>query len=104
VRTLGAPLYRRLLKTTRQRQSLAAVATVVIIVVIVILPLALIAVALLREAASVYENIQSGELDSAGIFSKSSTPCLMFVMAEYPTSFYGFTKKSTVKADRVKCS
>ena len=65
-----APLYRRLLKTMPQRRSLAALATVLIIVVMVILPLALITVALLQEASSVYDSIQSGELNFGRYFQQ----------------------------------
>jgi len=58
-----APLYRQLLKTMHRRRGLAALTTVTIIVVIVILPLALLTLALVQEASSVYESIQSGEID-----------------------------------------
>jgi predicted PurR-regulated permease PerM len=65
---LFAPLYRRLSRSMRQRRNLAALATVTIIVVMVILPLALIAAALVREAAGVYEKIRSGELNFGRYF------------------------------------
>jgi predicted PurR-regulated permease PerM len=58
-----APLYRRLLQTMPQRRTLAALATVLIIVLLVILPLTIIGLVLLQEAASVYESVQSGELN-----------------------------------------
>jgi predicted PurR-regulated permease PerM len=58
-----APLYRRLLQAMPQRRTLAAVATVLIIVVLVILPFILISLVLVQEAASVYESVQSGELN-----------------------------------------
>ena len=58
-----APLYRRLLRSMRQRRNLAALATVMIIVVIVILPLTLITASLVQEASGLYENFQSGELN-----------------------------------------
>jgi predicted PurR-regulated permease PerM len=64
------PLYRRLLKSMPQSRSLAAVVTVLIIVVMVILPLTLITVALLQEASSVYESIQSGELNFGRYFQQ----------------------------------
>ena len=60
---LFAPLYRRLVKSMRQRRTLAALATVTIIIVMVILPLALITALLVQEASGVYARIQSGELN-----------------------------------------
>jgi predicted PurR-regulated permease PerM len=58
-----APLYRRLLKSTGQRRTVAALATVGIVTLIVILPLILIGALLLQEAFGVYERFQSGELN-----------------------------------------
>jgi predicted PurR-regulated permease PerM len=57
-----APLQRRIVSLVRQRRTLAALTTETIVLVMVILPIALIAVALLQEAASVYARVQSGEL------------------------------------------
>jgi predicted PurR-regulated permease PerM len=65
-----APLYRRLLKSNPQKRNLAALATVLIIIVMVILPLTLITMALLQEATSVYEGIQSGELNFGRYFQQ----------------------------------
>ena len=65
-----APLYRRLLRSMRQRRNLAALATVMIIVVIVILPLTLITASLVQEASGLYENFQSGELNLARNFQQ----------------------------------
>jgi len=58
-----APLYRWLLRSMRQRRALSALASVAIIVGIVILPAAAISSLLINEGMSVYERIQSGELD-----------------------------------------
>jgi predicted PurR-regulated permease PerM len=65
-----APLYRRLLKSNPQKRNLAALATLLIIIVMVILPLTLITMALLQEATSVYEGIQSGELNFGRYFQQ----------------------------------
>jgi predicted PurR-regulated permease PerM len=65
---LFAPLYRRLSKSMRQRRTLAALATVMIILMIVILPLSLITALLLQEVFSVYERIQTGELNIGHYF------------------------------------
>jgi predicted PurR-regulated permease PerM len=64
------PLYRRLSSSMPQRRTLAALATVTIILVLVILPLALITALLVQEGASVYERIQSGELNFGRYFQQ----------------------------------
>jgi len=68
--TVFAPLHRRLLSSMGQRRNLAAFATVLVIVTIVILPLMLIAASLLHQATSLYERIQSGELDVDRFFQQ----------------------------------
>src|SRR5690349_19404918 len=69
-------LYARLVDWSRQRPSLASATTVVLIVAIVIVPMTLIAVMLVQETRSVYQAIQSGELDLVGWFHRiaSSMP------------------------------
>ncbi|HEU4647812.1 MAG TPA: AI-2E family transporter [Gemmatimonadales bacterium] len=57
------PLYRRLLRSSGQRPTLAALATLGIILVIVILPVSLVAAALLQEASGLVQRIQSGDID-----------------------------------------
>jgi predicted PurR-regulated permease PerM len=70
---LFTPLYRRLLPKLKQRRTLAALLTLLFVLLIVILPMALITTALAREAALVYEGLQSGKLNPAlyfrGIFN-----------------------------------
>src|SRR5690606_8879101 len=61
-----APLYRWILRRMRGRRNLASVATLLVIVAIVIVPLILIGVLLVRQAAGVYEHIQSGNVDFRG--------------------------------------
>ncbi len=70
IATLFVPLHRRLLASTGQRRNLAAFLTVLIIIAIVILPMTLIAASLTREAAGVYEKVQSGEMDPARFFKQ----------------------------------
>ena len=65
-----APPYRRLASSMRQRRTLAALVTLVIILMIVILPVTLIIALLLQEAFSIYERIQSGELNIGQYFSQ----------------------------------
>jgi predicted PurR-regulated permease PerM len=65
---LFAPLYRRLLPPLKQRRTLAALLTMLAVLLIVILPFALITAALAREAAHLYERLQSGELNPALYF------------------------------------
>ncbi len=64
-----APLNRRLLGIMGQR-NLAALATVLIIITLVILPLTLIAGSLVQEATSLYQTIQSGELNFGRFFQE----------------------------------
>ena len=68
---LFTPLYRRLLKSMRQRRTPAALATVTIIIVMVILPLTLITALLVQEASGVYGRIQSGELNVGRYFQQA---------------------------------
>jgi predicted PurR-regulated permease PerM len=65
-----APAYRRLSRSMRQKRTLAALATVTIILMMVILPLTLIAALLVQEGLSVYERIQSGELNIIRYFQQ----------------------------------
>ncbi|HSE87344.1 MAG TPA: AI-2E family transporter [Candidatus Binatia bacterium] len=67
---LFAPPYRRLLTSMGQRRTLAALATVLIVLMMVILPLTLISALLLQEGFSVYERIQSGDLNIGQYFQQ----------------------------------
>jgi predicted PurR-regulated permease PerM len=67
---LFARPYRRLLTSMGQKRTLAALATVLIVLMIVILPLTLISVLLLQEGFSVYERVQSGELNIGQYFQQ----------------------------------
>lgn len=68
VAILFEPAYRRLLTVMPARRNGAALLTLLMILAIVVLPAALLTVALLNEAASVYQRIQSGNLDPEQIF------------------------------------
>lgn len=65
---LFVPLYRRLLPRLRRRRTLAALLTLLLVLVLVILPLVLISAALAREAAHVYQQLQSGDVDPGRYF------------------------------------
>jgi predicted PurR-regulated permease PerM len=65
-----APLYRRILRSIIRDPNLAALATLLIIVMLVILPLFLTAASLVHEATSLYERIQSGELNLGTVFQQ----------------------------------
>jgi predicted PurR-regulated permease PerM len=65
-----APLYRQILRSIGQHPSLAALATLVIIVTLVIIPLSLTATSLVQEATSLYDRIQSGELNLGVVFQQ----------------------------------
>jgi predicted PurR-regulated permease PerM len=65
-----SPAYRRLLRSMRQKRTLAALATVTIILMIVILPVTLIAALLVQEGFNVYARVQSGELNIVRYFQQ----------------------------------
>ena len=67
---LFMPLNRRLLRRMRQRRAIAAIITVAIILLIVIVPFILIGALLIQEGLSVYERVQSGELNLAAYFQR----------------------------------
>lgn len=58
-----APLHRRILRATRSRRTVAGLATLLVIVVGVGVPLALLALALLRQASALYRDIAAGRID-----------------------------------------
>ena len=65
---LFAPLNRVLVPWLNGRRKLAALLTLLIVLIIVVLPLVLVTGALAREAAAVYQRLQSGELNMAQYF------------------------------------
>jgi len=65
-----APVQRRLLAAMPGRRNLAALVTLLIIVGIVLLPLALTAGSLANEASSLYERVQSGQLNLGRILQR----------------------------------
>jgi predicted PurR-regulated permease PerM len=65
---LFKPAYRWLLPRLKRRRTLAALLTLLLVLLIVILPFALITASLAREAAGVYQRLQSGELNPALYF------------------------------------
>jgi predicted PurR-regulated permease PerM len=67
---LFAPPYRRLLRSMGKRRTLAALATVMIVLLMVILPATLITALLVQEGFSVYERVQSGELNFGRYFQQ----------------------------------
>jgi len=65
---LFSPLYRWLLPRVSHRRNVAALATLMTILVIVVLPLALLAGSLVREAATLYQELETGEINPAQYF------------------------------------
>lgn len=65
---LFSPLFAWLMPRVGQRPSLAALLTLLVVLVIVVLPLGLIAASLVQEAALLYSQLQSGELNPALYF------------------------------------
>lgn len=65
---LFRPVYRRLLARLKWHRTLAALLTLLLVLLLVVLPFALLTAALAREAALVYAQLQSGELNPALYF------------------------------------
>jgi predicted PurR-regulated permease PerM len=65
---LFAPWYRWFLPKVKRRPTFAALLTMAAVVVIVILPLIMITAVLAREAALVYQRLESGQLNIPGYF------------------------------------
>ena len=68
IAVLFAPLQRRLTARLGGRRTVASLLTLLVIVVLFMPPLLLILSSLAREAAAVYQQLQSGELDFARMF------------------------------------
>lgn len=69
VSVLFMPINRRLLLAMPGKRNRAALLTLILVLLIAILPAAVLTVALIDEAATVYLRIQSGDIDLARIFS-----------------------------------
>lgn len=67
---LFAPVYDRLCRAMPKRRGGAALLTLLLIVGVVILPAALLTVALVGEATTVYSRIQSGDIDLVYLFER----------------------------------
>lgn len=65
---LFAPLFHWLLPRVGQRSTLAALLTMLVVMVVVVLPLILVGSSLVREAASINERLQTGEIQPALYF------------------------------------
>lgn len=63
-----APTYRQIVQRLGGRRNLAAAYLLVLILTLVIVPAFLIGISLIREAASIYVRLESGEIDIAKIF------------------------------------
>ncbi|MGE3691248.1 MAG: AI-2E family transporter [Novosphingobium sp.] len=80
------PVNRWLVARLKGRKGLAATLTLLLILGVVILPAILIAVSLIDEAAGLYNQVQSGTIDIAGIVAKfraSLPPWAERIVAEY---------------------
>lgn len=81
---LFAPLYRRLLRETKHKATVAALLALLLIIVIVILPLSLITASLVKQALAVYAMISSGQIDFGAYFVRivQSLPQWMISLLE----------------------
>jgi predicted PurR-regulated permease PerM len=68
--TVFTPSYRRVLNSMRGRPNFAAFLTVLLIVTIVVLPFTLTAMSVIQEATSVYQRIETGEIDLGRSFGQ----------------------------------
>ena len=66
-----APLYQRLHARFRGRGTASALLTLLLVVVMVIIPLGLITATMARDAADLYQRLQSGELNAALYFRRA---------------------------------
>ncbi|MGH8377204.1 MAG: AI-2E family transporter, partial [Pseudomonas sp.] len=65
-----APLQRRLLFRLSFRRNLTAFITLMVCLLIAILPVIVISTLLVQEGATLYKNIESGQLDIAGFIAQ----------------------------------
>lgn len=70
---LFAPMERRLMLKFGRRRNLSSLATLLICLVIAILPVIVVSALLVQEGASLYKNIESGELDIAGYIAQGKS-------------------------------
>lgn len=70
---LFSPLYRWLLPRVKRRRTQAALLTLLAVLLIVVLPFALVTASLAREVTTVYERLQSGDLNPALYFREMFT-------------------------------
>lgn len=68
---LFTPLYRWLLPRLRRRRTAAALVTMAVVLVVVVLPFVFISAALAREAAALYQRVQSGEVNLTRFFHEA---------------------------------
>ncbi|THC43538.1 AI-2E family transporter [Massilia sp. Mn16-1_5] len=67
---LFAPLYRKLLRETKNKPTIAALLTLLLIIVMVILPVSLITASLVKQAAGIYEMVNSGQINFGAYFQR----------------------------------
>lgn len=84
VALLFEPVYRRLLPRLGYRRTPAALLTFLLALLIVIIPAAMIATSLAREAAGLYQRVQSGEVNLAASLRSAfeSLPAWMTALLE----------------------
>lgn len=63
-----APIYRRLVRRMNGQRNFSAASTLLLILALVIVPALLLGVSLVQEAASLYDQFQSGQINLAAVF------------------------------------
>ena len=97
VAVLFRPVYERLLGYIPRRTNLAAVITLILILLLVVVPTILLGVALAREAASIYQQVQAGDVDFDAVFEafEKSLPHWMQVQL----AAYGYGDFASIRAE-----
>lgn len=97
VAVLFRPVYDRLLAYLPGKNNLAAVITLILILLLVVVPAILLGMALAQEAASIYRQIQVGDIDFDAVFKafEQSLPHWMQVQL----AAYGYGDFASIRAE-----
>jgi predicted PurR-regulated permease PerM len=103
------PLHARLSPRLRDRKSLAAILSILIVVVVIVLPLIGIGAAVTREAATLYERLDTGDLGLQDLYSRveQSMPRVASTLQRFgvdPSRLGSQLSEAAVTASRVVAS
>ncbi len=85
---LARPLYRRILRAVRNRQSLAALITTLIVVLVILIPLGLLGLAVTQQAIGLYQRVSSGEVNVQAVveFVERAVPAVTGLLEDFGVS------------------